>query len=141
MNEKRPIVSIDILCIKDGKILTGLLTEKWWPNGKPTWGFPGREINFGETISQTIERNMKEEFGESLKIKKYKIISINANYELGNHYIGIGIVADVEGEPELLLKNDWKRWEWFKPNLLPELFTPARNLLKSYLTGEITVSE
>jgi hypothetical protein len=43
-------VNVDILVVKNDKILLGLLTEKWNLKGKQVWGVPGRDIYFGEKI-------------------------------------------------------------------------------------------
>ncbi len=140
MTTKSPEISVDILIIKDEKILLGLLTKKWAYQGKQMYGVPGRDIRFGEKIGDTVKRNIQEESGGT--ITTYKIISVNANYALGNHYIGIGLLAEMEGEPQNLLPEDWEKWEWFDKNTLPDnLFPAAKNLLDSYLQNKITVAE
>src|SRR5438552_3432747 len=108
---KSPVVSVDILIFRDEKFLLGLMTDQWKYEGRQVYGVPGREINFGEKMGKTVKRNIKEEFG--CNVTKYKIISVNANYALGNHYVGIGVVAEIDGEPQVLLKEDWEKWEWF----------------------------
>ncbi len=140
MNKKSPKINIDILVIKDNKILLGLLTKKWMYKGKQVYGVPGRDIRFGERIGKTVKRNIKEEFG--CNVKKYKIISVNANYAFGNHYIGIGIVAEIDGELKLLIPEDWVKWEWFEKDNIPDnLFPATNNLLKCYLMKKFSVSE
>ena len=140
MTKKSPKNNVDILVIKGNKILLGLLTKDWMYKGKQVYGVPGRDIRFREKISDTVKRNIKEEFGCS--VKKYKIISVNANYALGNHYIGIGVVAEIDGVPKLLIPQDWERWEWFDKNKIPKnLFPATENLIKSYLKKKFTVSE
>lgn len=137
---KAPKVNVDILVIKDKKMLLGLLSQKWQEEGKQSYGTPGRDIRFGETIGETVKRNIKEEFG--CGVKHYTIIAVNANYALGNHYIGIGVVAEIDGEPKVLLPDDWKKWEWFDIDNIPQnLFAPAKNLIASYRMHQITVSE
>ena len=137
---KSPKVSVDILVIKKDKFLLGLLTKRWMYQGKQVYGVPGRDITFGEKIGETVKRNIKEEF--DCKVTTYKIISVNANYALKNHYIGIGVVAEIDGEPTNLQPEDWERWEWFDKNTLPaNLFPAAKNLLDSYFQIKITVAE
>ena len=137
---ENPKVNVDILVVRDGKILLGLLTEKWNYKGREVYGVPGRDIRFGEKICDTVKRNIKEEFG--CNVTNYKIISVNANYALGNHYIGIGVVAEIDGEPKLLLPEDWKEWRWFSKDEIPEnLFPAARNLIECYLKNKVNVSE
>ncbi len=140
MSKKIPKVNIDILVVQNNKILLGLLTKRWSPKGKKWYGVPGRDIKFGEKIGDTLKRNIKEEFGCS--VRKYKIISVNANYALGNHYIGIGVFAEVDGEPKLLMPQDWEKWEWIDKDKIPKnLFPAAKNVIESYLKYKITVSE
>ncbi len=140
MNKKYPKINVDILVIKDNKILLGLLTKNWMYKGKQVYGVPGRDIRFGEKIGETVRRNIKEEFG--CNVKKYKIISVNANYALGNHYIGIGVVAEINGKPKLLIPQDWEKWEWFdKDNIPDNLFPATVNLINCYLRKKFIVSE
>lgn len=140
MNENRPGINVDILVIKDNKVLLGLLTEKWNYKNKPAWGVPGRDIFFNEKIGDTVKRNIKDEFG--CNVIDYKIICVNANYALGNHYIGIGVIAKIDGEPKILIPEDWKEWKWFEKDQLPENMFPAtKNLTDCYIKNKFNVFE
>jgi len=137
---KVPKVNVDILVIKGNKILLGLLTEKWNYQGKKVYGVPGRDIRFGEKIGETVKKNIKEEFG--CRVTSYKIISVNANYALGNHYIGVGVVVEIDGEAKNLLPEDWKKWKWFEKDKLPNnLFPATKNLIGCYLQNKVNVAE
>lgn len=137
---KLPKVSVAILVIKENKILLGLLTKNWMYMGKQVYGVPGTDIKFREKMGDAVKRNIREEFG--CGVKEYKIISVNANYALGNHYIGIGIQAEIDGEPKLLIPQDWEKWEWFNKGKIPKnLFPAAEYLIKCYMEKKITVSE
>jgi ADP-ribose pyrophosphatase YjhB (NUDIX family) len=140
VNDKITKVSVDILITRGDQILLGFLTEKWNLEGKQMYGVPGREIKFGEKIGEAVKRNIKEEIG--CELIDYKIICVNANYAYGNHYIGIGVKAEIEGEPNNLLPQDWDKWEWIDKNKLPEnLFPAARNLIECFLGDKFNVSE
>lgn len=137
---KIPKVNVSILVIKKSKVLLGLLTEKWMVDGKQVYGSPGRDIHFRETMGEAIKRNIKEEI--HCEVTSYEIICVNANYEWGNHYIGIGAVAEISGEPEIVKPDDWQQWEWFDinslpPNLLPE----AKDLITCYREKKVNISE
>src|SRR4030066_2181054 len=106
MIKKFPKVSVDILIVKENKILLGLLTRKWNYNGQQVYGVPGRNIRFGEKIGNTVERNIKED--TDCRVIKYEIICVNANFALDNHYIGIGVVVNIEGDPKNLIPEDWE---------------------------------
>jgi ADP-ribose pyrophosphatase YjhB (NUDIX family) len=138
--EKVPRVNVDILVVRDGKVLLGLLTDKWKCEGRNVWGVPGRDIRFGEKIGDTVKRNIREEFG--CGVTRQEVICVNANRALGNHYVGIGVVAEIDGEPRLLIPEDWKEWRWFPREEIPDdLFPAAGNLIECYLKKRFTFSE
>src|ERR1035437_1174654 len=130
-----PKVNVDILITKEDKILLGLLTKKWIYQGNQVYGVPGRDIGFNEKIEETVKRNIKEEF--SCNVIKQKIISVNENFALGNHYIGIGVLAEIDGEPKNLIPEDWEKWKWFDKDKIPDnLFPPAKKLIECYLKNK-----
>lgn len=138
--KKTPHINVDILIKQNNKILLGLLSPKWSYRGKPAYGVPGGDIFFGESIGQTVKRNVKEEI--NCQVFKYKIISINANYEWGNHYLGIGILAQIKGKVKLLKPDDWQSWQWVDIKKLPQnLFPAAKNLINCYLQGKFNIVE
>ena len=137
---KTPGINVDILVIQGEKILLGLMTEQWNYEGRQVYGVPGRDIRYGEKMGDTVKRNILEEFG--CQAVNYQIICVNANYALGNHFIGIGVVAEIDGKPQVLLPDDWVRWEWFDENDIPDnLFPPTKNLIESYRQHKVNVAE
>src|SRR5947209_2119359 len=131
--DQSPKVNIDILVLQKNKVLLGLLSKKWSENGKQNYGVPGRDIGFRESIGECTKRNIREEL--NCEVTCYNIISVNTNYEFGNHYIGIGVTTEIKGEVQLMKPEDWEKWEWFEINNLPEnIFAPAKNLIESYVT-------
>ena len=80
MADQFPRLNVDILVVKEGKVLLGLLTKKWNYLGRQVYGVPGRDIRFGERIGDAVRRDIKSEFG--CGVTKYEIISVNANYAL-----------------------------------------------------------
>jgi len=140
MVNKVPRVSIAVLIINENKVLLGQLNKKWSKNGEQTYGIPGTDIQFGEKIGDVVNRNIREEFG--CQTLDYKIISVNANYELGNHYIVIGVLTKIKGEINLLKPEDWEKWEWFEINKLPKnLFAAAKQTIESYISKKVCSSE
>ena len=104
MTEKSPGINVDILVVRGDKVLLGLLTKKWDYQGKQVYGVPGRDIRFNEKIGDAVKRDIKQEF--NCNVIKYEVICVNSNYALGNHYIGIGVVAKIDGESKVLLPED-----------------------------------
>ncbi len=136
---RNPRINLDIIIEKDNKILLGKISKKFASKIYPCYGLPGNDLKFGETFEHSVNRQLRSEL--SLKMLNFKIISINSNYALNNHYIGIGIVAKVSGEVKNNRPDLWEEWAWFNKNKLPKnLFPGAKNQLKSYLNRKITVS-
>lgn len=139
MPEKIPRVNVDIIVERNGKILLGRLKKEWAKELYPSYGLPGTDILFGETFEQAVRKQLKEQL--DLELARVKIISVNANFALGNHYIGIGILAEAKGEPKNLRPNEWEGWEWISKDKIPEnLFPAAKNQVECYLKGKVTVS-
>lgn len=137
---KTPGINVDILVVSGNKILLGFMTKQWVYEGRQVYGVPGRDIHFSEKIGDTVKRNIKEDFDCS--VNSYNVICINANYALGNHYVGIRVVAEIDGEPKVLLPDDWVRWKWFDKNNIPDnLFPATKNLTECYLHGQVNVAE
>lgn len=140
MNQKYPELGIDILIIRNNKILLGLLTKKWAVNGTQVYGLPGRDLLFKEKMGDSVKRNISEEF--DCEVTNYKIICVNANYEWGNHYINIGVLVEIEGEVKLLKPDDWEKWEWFEINKPPQnLLASAKNTIDCYLNNKFCIAE
>lgn len=139
MNEL-PKVNVSILVTKDNHVLLGLLSNKWLYNGQQVYGSPGRDILFRETMGDAIKRNIKEEI--DCDVIAHEVICVNANYEWGNHYIGVGATVRIEGTPKLLKPDDWEKWEWFDINSLPSNLLPElQYLLRCYKEKKVNVSE
>lgn len=141
MNNNRKIgLNVDILVIRDGKVLLGLFADKWKIDGKKNWGVPGQKIDFGESFGDAAKRYVKEEIG--CDIERYVVFSVNANHALDNHFVGIGIYAEINGVPDNKNSEDWDKWEWFDVNDLPiNLFQAAKNIIACYKQKKVCVEE
>lgn len=140
MESSSPGVGVDILIIKNNHMLLGLLSDKWLVDGVKVYGVPGRGIRFGETIGDTVKQDVLEDIG--CRVISHSICSVNASYTSDTHFINIGIIADIEGEPKNLHPEDWDSWEWFDLSSIPtNLFPSAKNTIESYFRKTVCVSE
>ena len=133
------VKSVDIVIVKisdDEKkeVLLGRLDERWSDNGKYEWGVAGREILGKENWKKTVFRNVADELGcEVVMCKKF---CENENNALGNHYMGIGVLAEISGEPKVLTPQDWNEWRWFSIDDIPKkLFPAAKKVIDAYLNS------
>jgi len=129
-----PTVNVDILIVRDSHVLLGMPSDKWLQGKEKLWGIPGDDIQFEETIEEAVRRNLRDELGVTLK--SMKILGVHENFAFGNHYIGIGILVDIDGEPDLKpISDNWQTWEWFSFDQLPEnLFIAAQKTIGEYQT-------
>ena len=96
MNSSSPEIVTDILIIRNNTILFGLLTDKWKVKNIQVYGLTGGELRKGETIGENVKRIIKDEL--KCTVNSHKIICVNANYH-GGHFISIGVIAEIDGEP------------------------------------------
>ena len=127
-----PIVNVDILIVRDDRVLLGMPSEKWLQGKEKLWGIPGDDIQFQETIEHAVIRNLVDELGVTLRAMK--ILGVHENFAFGNHYIGIGVLAEIERELQLIpMSDNWQKWEWFTLDALPpNLFVAAQKTLEEY---------
>lgn len=64
---KSPILTVDGVIFEKGKIL--LVKRAVYPF-QGCWVLPGGHVKYGERVEEAIKREMKEELGVSVKIKK-----------------------------------------------------------------------
>ena len=64
---KTPLLTVDGVILEKGKVL---LLKRAIPPFKGYWELPGGHVDYGETVESAIKREMKEELGVPVKIKK-----------------------------------------------------------------------
>lgn len=115
-----------------GEILMGKRTKKglFYPN---MWGLPGGLIEFGETIEQTIKRELKEELGVESKVVKYgKPIVQLPNKKTQTQYLSTPVYCKItSGTPRP--KDETSEVKWFKPSEIKsmELAYNHKEILKN----------
>ncbi len=130
-SKRQPCVNVDLLIVRDGKVLLGLPSSKWEQGQEKLWGIPGNDILFQEAIDDAARRNVRELF--KTDIESIKHLGAHENFEFGNHYIGIGLLVTLAGEPQLDASEDWEKWEWLPLNAVPDkLFVSVRYTLDEY---------
>jgi colanic acid biosynthesis protein WcaH len=92
-----PIVSVEALIVVDKSLL--FLKRKNRP-AKGQWWFPGGRIHMGESLEDTLRREVKEETG--LEISSYKLINVYSRVFPERHDITIAYLCTCkEGKIEL----------------------------------------
>jgi mutator protein MutT len=95
---KQPIIGVGAVIIKDGKIL---LEKRKNEPGKGKWSIPGGLVELGESVEQTVIREVKEETG--LEVEKPEHIDVvdnvirDENGEVKYHFVIIDYFVKLKG--------------------------------------------
>lgn len=134
-----PKIGIGVLIVnEEGKYLLGL---RQGSHGAGEWSFPGGHLDWGETMTESAKREIREETG--LEVDEFELISIADELKYINtdnkHYVNIGFKGKYKGgEPRIMEPERWLEWRWFAPENLPEnLFEGVRLILNNYRQGKI----
>jgi len=88
---KSPVLTVDGMILKEDKIL---LVKRAIPPFNGSWVLPGGHVKYGETVEKSIIREMKEELGIPVKIKK--LIGIYSGPKRHPYYHAVAIVYLLE---------------------------------------------
>lgn len=95
---KQPIIGVGATIIKDGKIL---LEKRKSEPGKGKWSIPGGLVELGESISQTVVREVAEETG--LEVYEPELIDVvdnvvrDENGKVKYHFVIIDYFVKLKG--------------------------------------------
>jgi mutator protein MutT len=95
---KQPLVGVGAIIIKDGKIL---LEKRKSEPGRGKWSIPGGLVELGESISQTVVREVAEETG--LEVYALELIDVvdnvvrDENGEVKYHFVIIDYFVKLKG--------------------------------------------
>ena len=95
---KQPVIGVGAVVICDGKIL---LEKRKNEPGKGKWSIPGGLVELGESVEQTVIREVREETG--LEVEKPKHIDVvdnvvrDNNSEIKYHFVIIDYFVKLKG--------------------------------------------
>lgn len=121
------------LIVRDGKILLGLRNytpDKW--KDISVWTFPGGRSEKGETIGETLLREVLEEVGiTDLKIENY----LGEKSGVQPPAMVLLFRCSSFQEPKLMEPEKFSEWRWFSAAEIPANFinSNALEILKSQL--------
>jgi len=108
----RPITGIGAVIVHDGKIL---LVKRGSEPGKGKWSIPGGLVELGETVKETVVREVKEETGLDVDVRN--LIDVVDNLEtdgkgkLRYHFIIIDFLASLK-QGSLKAESDIVEAKW-----------------------------
>ncbi len=129
-----PRVGLQVLVIKDGKILIGKDAKK----GENVYGVPAGHWENNETLVEGAKREVFEESG--ITCENLEIVSVYDFFreDKGIRYVSIGFVGEY-GSGELQDNSEEGRldWKWMNPAdaLLLHLYPAGKVLIEKYMSN------
>ena len=114
-------VGIGIIFNKEGKLLIDQRPESSSMGGM--WEFPGGKKKSGESINETIEREIKEEMGIVIELGA-RLLSFEHSYSHKKIHFTVHICELKSGEPQPLAS---QKLLWVSPEKLIDFPFPAAN--------------
>jgi len=112
---KSPILTVDGLVSEKGKIL--MVRRAHYPF-IGYWVLPGGHVEYGEKVEEAIKREMKEELGVLVKIKK--MIGVYSNPKRDPRYHTVSVVYLLKkGKGKIHLDNEASEFKYFSLKKLP----------------------
>ena len=109
---KHPIVGVGAIIIQNGRIL---IVRRGSEPGKGKWSVPGGLVELGETVKQTVVREVKEECGLDVEVDKLidvvDSMTFDENGKLKYHFVILDFFVKLKGG-ELKPGNDAKEALW-----------------------------
>lgn len=113
---KSPILTVDGIFLEHGKIL--LVKQNKYPFFG-SWVMPGGHVEYGETVEKAIKREMKEEVGVSVKIKK--LFGVYSDPKRDPRYHTASVVYLLERRKgKIRLSKEASEFKYFSLNDLPK---------------------
>ena len=113
-----------IILDQNGRIL--LLKHRFWKRQR--WGLPGGLAHHGETLAETLRRELLEETG--MEVRPTKLLRLSTKQHRLAEFV---LLAEPAGEPGALSSEIMEARYW-EPDALPENLLPAhRRLLEELL--------
>ncbi len=113
---KNPILTTDGLILEKNKIL--LVKRAIYPFSG-YWGLPGGHVDYGERLEEALKREMKEELGIKVKIKK--LIGVYSDPERDPRYHTVSVVYCCQkNKGKIKLNYESSEFKFFSLKNLPK---------------------
>ena len=101
-------------------------------NERGYWEFPGGAVEFGETLADALQREMREEYGIEIEVGDLLDVVDHILPSEGQHWVSPTFICRIKkGEPEILEPQKCSEIGWFEIDQVPEFLSMVtqQNLL------------
>jgi ADP-ribose pyrophosphatase YjhB (NUDIX family) len=135
-NQSQIKLGVEAFFIKDDKILLGLRQNV---HGAGYWALPGGHVEYGETILESLIREMQEELGVTITKAKLVAVTDAINLEENQHYLHASfLVEEYNGKITNMEPKLCSKLQYFPLNALPEKFYPPhQGIMAKFLDQKI----
>ena len=104
-------------------------------NERGRWEFPGGSVEFGEKLADALKREMREEYGIEIEVRRLLDVADHILPDEGQHWVSpTYICAITSGTPRILEPGKCTETGWFDPAELPsDLTVITRENFQHYL--------
>jgi mutator protein MutT len=103
-------------------------------NERGLWEFPGGSVEFGETLAEALQREMREEYGIEVAVGELLDVVDHILPEEGQHWVSPSFVCSiVKGEPVIQEPEKCSEIGWFLPEDLPWDLTQVTQVTRENL--------
>ena len=128
-NLKTPYLTVDAIIERNGKVL--LISRKNPPLG---WALPGGFVDYGESVSNALKREIKEE--TSLIITSFSLLGVYSQPKRDPRFHTVSIIYSVKVKGTPKAGDDAKEYQFFDLKKLPKLCFDHKRILNEYLKGK-----
>jgi phosphoglycolate phosphatase len=130
----QPVVTVGALIFNRGGEVLMLRTHKW----SNLWGIPGGKTKLGETSTDALRREVKEE--TNLEISDIRFVLVqdcihSKEFYRDAHFVLLNYTCVCTGDTDVRLNDEANDYRWVTPEaaLKMELNTPTRILVEAVL--------
>jgi 8-oxo-dGTP diphosphatase len=124
--------------VRGGRLLLGLRKGGY---GSGTWGLPGGHLEFMESASTTVVRELAEEAGLQARAEDARLIAVTDDVapDSAEHHLHLTFAVEVgDQEPRVMEPEFCAEWRWFPLDDLPvEIFPPHAKILRTLASGRV----
>jgi 8-oxo-dGTP diphosphatase len=93
-------------------------------NERGLWEFPGGAVEFGETLAQALQREMREEYGIGIAVGELLDVADHILPDEGQHWVSPAFICTiVSGEPSIQERAKCTEIGWFALQDVPDDLT------------------